>query len=115
MPAAQRNLAIPARADGTSASRNSARFEHPVADGCFEQLSSMIEQLLLEVGGRLSDGASHGKSRATGTRLLIIGRQFSVWIRHRHATHLYPELIGCDLGQYSFRALPELYAARQDI
>src|SRR5215831_18624486 len=115
LTAAQRNLTVTELAAGSPANRDSALFNNQVANGCFEQLGSMVEQLLLEVGGRLSDGTSHGKSRATGTRLLIIGRQFSVWIRHRHATHRYPELIGCDLSQYGFCALPELHAAGQDI
>src|SRR5262245_3656857 len=115
LTAAQRNLTVTKRAAGSSANRDSALFKNHVIRGCFEQFGSMIEQLLLEVGGGLSDGAAHGKSRATGTRLLIIGRQFSVWIRHRHACHRHLQLIGGNLSQYGFCALPELYATRQDI
>src|SRR5215510_1572000 len=61
LTAAQRNLTVTKRAAGSAANRNSARFENQVVHGCFEQLRSMIEQLLPEVGGRLSDSATHGK------------------------------------------------------
>ena len=115
LTAAQRDLAVAKRAAGSAANRDSALFENQVARGGFEQLGGIVEQLPLEVGGCFTDGAAHGKSCAAGTRLLIIGRQFGVWIRHRYATHRYLQRIGGDLSQYGFRALPELHAAGQYI
>ena len=115
LTAAQRNLAVTKRATGSAANRDPALFENQVARGRFEQLGGIVEQLPLEVGGRLTDSAPHGKSCATGARLLIIGRQFGVWIRHRDAAHRYLQRIRRDLSQYGFRALPELHAAGQNI
>src|SRR5262245_14396862 len=50
LTAAQRNLTVTERTAGSAANHNSARFDNQIAHGCFEQLGSMIEQLLLEVG-----------------------------------------------------------------
>src|SRR5262249_47233221 len=50
LTAAQRNLTVTKRAAGSAANRNSARFEKQVVHGCFQQLRTMIEQLLSLVG-----------------------------------------------------------------